>query len=183
MGKALLGTPGRARLHLLVNAISGKFWCRGVVVLHLLVVQIHFLETMHALAGRIAGTAVPEDEEQKVRRMLYPRLPSKDAADIPKYGVSHFYAALYVQAAVRGFLKRHALKEGRSTYSSMAGASAAGQAQQQQRRRSAQWQWLLAPRGAPAEPAAGSTHQHQQQQEGRTQEATQLHLEPRTDAG
>jgi hypothetical protein len=74
--------------------------------------QIHFLETMHALAGRLAGCEVPEEEEQKVRKQLYPRLPTKEGGADPKYSVSHFYAALYVQAAMRGFLKRHALKEG-----------------------------------------------------------------------
>lgn len=67
---------------------------------------------MHALAGRLAGCEVPEEEEQKVRQQLYPRLPTKSGAEDPKYGVLHFYAALYVQAAMRGFLKRHALKEG-----------------------------------------------------------------------
>lgn len=89
--------------------------------------QIHFLETLHALAGRIAGTSVPDEEEHKVREMLYPRLPSKDASDLPKYGVSHFYAALYVQAAMRGFLKRHALKDGGGSFSTEQ------QEQQQQR--------------------------------------------------
>lgn len=126
--------------------------------------QVHFLETMHALAGRIAGTEVPDDEEQKVRRMLYPRLPSKDASDVPKYGVSHFYAALYVQAAVRGFLRRHALKEGCSTHSSLTGAAAS--AEQQGRRRSSQCQWLLAaPENALSQSAAAGGGMHHQQQE------------------
>lgn len=97
--------------------------------------QIHFLETMHALAGRVAGTEVPDDEEEKIRQQLYPRLPSHDASDVPKYGVSHFYAALYVQAAVRGFLRRHALSEGRL---SAAGATPIGQ----QRKRRSTLEWL-----------------------------------------
>jgi hypothetical protein len=107
------------------------------LLLLLLLLQIHFLETMHALAGRIAGTDVPDEEEEKIRQQLYPRLPSQGASDVPKYGVSHFYAALYVQAAVRGFLKRHALKEGR-------GSSAAGAASPmgQQRKRRSTLRWL-----------------------------------------
>lgn len=80
-------------------------------LLVLLLPQVHFLETLHALAGRVAGTFVPEGEEAKVHRRLHPRLPlpPADPADAPKYTVAHFYAALYVQAAVRGFLRRHAL--------------------------------------------------------------------------
>ncbi|KAF6257951.1 Ion transport protein-domain-containing protein [Scenedesmus sp. NREL 46B-D3] len=73
--------------------------------------QVHFFETLHALAGRVAGTLVPGGEEDTVHRRLHPRLPlpPADPQDAPKYTVAHFYAALYVQAAVRGFLRRHAL--------------------------------------------------------------------------
>lgn len=39
---------------------------------------------------------------------MYTRLP--DDLDFPKYTAAHFYAALYVQAAVRGFLARHQMK-------------------------------------------------------------------------
>lgn len=74
--------------------------------------QVHFLETLHALAGRVAGALVPEAEDAKVHQKMYARLPvpSADPQDAPKYTVAHFYAALYVQAAVRGFLRRHALR-------------------------------------------------------------------------
>lgn len=71
--------------------------------------QVHFLETLHALSGRIAGTEEPDSEEQKVHQKMHPYLPVNDPSDPPKYTVAHFYAALYVQAAVRGFLKRHAV--------------------------------------------------------------------------
>jgi hypothetical protein len=83
-----------------------------LLLLLLLLLQVHFLETLHALAGRVAGTLVPEGEESKVHKRLYPRLPlpPSDPQDAPKYTVAHFYAALYVQAAVRGFLRRHALR-------------------------------------------------------------------------
>jgi hypothetical protein len=108
--------------------------------------QIHFLETLHALAGRVAGAECPDDEESRIRAKMYPRLPSKDPSDEPKYGVSSYYAALYVQAAVRGFLRRHALKEGGGGSGSVCGrtSSAVGAAQHLQRRRSthANWPWL-----------------------------------------
>jgi hypothetical protein len=83
----------------------------SVCILLLPLLQVHFLETLHALAGNVAGTLVPEGEESKVHKRLYPRLPlpPSDPHDAPKYTVAHFYAALYVQAAVRGFLRRHAL--------------------------------------------------------------------------
>lgn len=81
-----------------------------VVLLLVVCFQVHFLETLHALAGRIAGTEEPASEEQKVHQKLYPHLPPTDPDGPPKYTVAHFYAALYVQAAVRGFLKRHALQ-------------------------------------------------------------------------
>lgn len=104
---------------------------------------------MHALAGRVAGTEVPDDEEERIRQRLYPRLPSTDTSDVPKYGVSHFYAALYVQAAVRGFLKRHALKEGRA---STAGAAPTGQ--HRKRRSTLEWLQQIGSRAASSDGAA-----------------------------
>jgi hypothetical protein len=74
-------------------------------------VQVHYLETLHALSGRVAGTMVPDAEELKVHAKLHPKLPARDANNPPKYSAAHFYAALHVQAAVRGFLRRHALRE------------------------------------------------------------------------
>lgn len=133
--------------------------------------QIHFLETMHALAGRLAGVEVPEDEEEKVRQKLYPRLPSKDDADTPKYGVSHFYAALYVQAAVRGFLKRHALKEGR-----MSGCGALHGAVQQKRRTTLEWlQNALGSRPSSGRGSVQSPKQQQQLKPGPEQQRSQSH--------
>lgn len=52
---------------------------------------------------------VPADEEAKVHALMHARLPSRDPADAPKYGAAHFFAALHVQAAVKGLLRRHAL--------------------------------------------------------------------------
>jgi hypothetical protein len=129
--------------------------------------QIHLLETMHALAGRIAGAEVPEDEELKVRRMLYPLLPCKDASNVPKYGVSHFYAALYVQAAVRGFLKRHALKEGCSTHASTSNAGSMNGRQPFRRlsKLQAPLQWLRhSLEGAAAQPPQPPQESQQQQE-------------------
>mmetsp|Transcript_3541 Transcript_3541/g.12709 ORF Transcript_3541/g.12709 Transcript_3541/m.12709 type:complete len:1714 (-) Transcript_3541:989-6130(-) len=73
--------------------------------------KIHFLETLHALAGRIAGTELPEDEEEKIRGKIADRLPVfKDGMGVPKYTAAHYHAALYVQAAVRGFLARYQMR-------------------------------------------------------------------------
>ena len=73
--------------------------------------KIHFLETLHALAGRIAGTVLPQDEEEKIRGRIADRLPSFKSNVLPKYTAAHFHAALYVQAAVRGFLARYQMRE------------------------------------------------------------------------
>ena len=74
--------------------------------------KIHFLETLHALTGRIAGTELPESEEVKVRDSMVDRLPTFDnAKDFPKFTAAHFHAALYVQAAVRGYMQRYRMRE------------------------------------------------------------------------
>jgi hypothetical protein len=73
--------------------------------------NIHFLETLHALAGRIAGTELPEDEEVKIRGKIADRLPTfNENGKVPKYTAAHYHAALYVQAAVRGFLARYEMR-------------------------------------------------------------------------
>ena len=74
--------------------------------------KIHFLETLHALTGRIAGTELPESEEVKVRDSMVDRLPTFDnAKGVPKFTAAHFHAALYVQAAVRGYMQRYRMRE------------------------------------------------------------------------
>jgi len=81
--------------------------------------DIHFLETLHALAGRIAGTELPEDEEVKIRGKIADRLPVfKDASGVPKYTAAHYHAALYVQAAIRGFLTRYQMRSKLATIDS-----------------------------------------------------------------
>jgi len=81
--------------------------------------SIHFLETLHALAGRIAGTELPEDEEVKIRGKIADRLPTLDVAGhVPKYTAAHYHAALYVQAAVRGFLARYEMRNKLATQNS-----------------------------------------------------------------
>jgi len=71
--------------------------------------KIHFLETLHALAGRIVGTGLPEDEEVKIRGKIADRLPVVSTG-WPKYTAAHYHAALYVQAAVRGYLARYQMR-------------------------------------------------------------------------
>ena len=72
--------------------------------------KIHFLETLHALSARIAGTALPPDQESSLLRGMASRVPRvvKDmTAPGPRYLVAQYMAALHVQAAVRGYLSRH----------------------------------------------------------------------------
>lgn len=76
---------------------------------------VHFLETLHALGGRVAGTQLPENIEQRIHEKMHCRLP--EDVEFPKYTAAHFYAALYVQAAVRGFLARHKMKDAISNFS------------------------------------------------------------------
>lgn len=73
--------------------------------------KVHFLETLYALAGRVAGAELPDDEERKIRSNLTQRLPQPEEG-APKYTAAHFYAALHVQAAIRGFLTRLGMDEG-----------------------------------------------------------------------
>ena len=68
--------------------------------------KIHFLETLHALAGRVSAVKLPAQTENKVYMSLKSRLPAMPPSAAPKYTVSQYYAAVYVQAAIRGFLSR-----------------------------------------------------------------------------
>jgi len=72
---------------------------------------VHFYETLHALAGRVAGMPLPEDEEVNIRNKIRDKLPTfSSEAQYPKYSAAHFHAALYVQAAVRGYLARYHMR-------------------------------------------------------------------------
>jgi len=73
--------------------------------------KIHFLETLHALAGRIAGTELPAHAEVKVTNKIQKQLPTLRSGKVPQYTAAHYYAAMYVQAAVRGFLARYEMRE------------------------------------------------------------------------
>lgn len=55
------------------------------------------------------GTEVPEVELLKLHTQLTCKLPAR-GRDFPKYTAAHMYAAMYVQAAVRGFITRHVLR-------------------------------------------------------------------------
>lgn len=71
--------------------------------------HVHFLEVLHALAGRIAGVQLPVDEAEKIQAGFVGLLPDSDK-EYPKYSAAHYHAALHVQAAVRGFLARHRMQ-------------------------------------------------------------------------
>jgi|LauGreSBDMM110SN_4_FD.fasta_scaffold440640_1 hypothetical protein len=97
--------------------------------------RIHFLETLHALAGRVVGEALPADEELTIHDKMVQRLPKvrdpiapnsmKNLTTIilslflrpfalslhqdeitPKYTAADYYAAIYVKTSIRGFLVR-----------------------------------------------------------------------------
>jgi len=68
---------------------------------------VHFTEVLHALAGRMMGAEVPEQEECSV----YSRLMNKMPKGRPYYTAAHVYAAMAVSSAVRGFLQRKLLSD------------------------------------------------------------------------
>ena len=72
--------------------------------------HVHFLEVLHALAGRIAGVQLPTDEAEKAQARFAGLLPEGAGGAYPKYSAAHYHAALHVQAAVRGFLARYRMR-------------------------------------------------------------------------
>jgi len=70
--------------------------------------SVHFMETLHALAGRIAGQSLPAEEEFTIHKRMVARLPKDEFP--PKYSVGDFYAALNVKAYIQGFLVRRQLQ-------------------------------------------------------------------------
>lgn len=72
--------------------------------------HVHFIEVLHALAGRIAGVQLPTDEAMKAHARFVSILPPH-SPEYPKYSAAHYHAALHVQAAVRGFLARHDMEQ------------------------------------------------------------------------
>ena len=84
---------------------------------------IHFVETLHALAGRISCEDLPaEAEEFLVHDKLIASIPKSDVPT--KYSAADYYAALYVKASIKGFLKRAEMA--RLIELQESGASAAG---------------------------------------------------------
>lgn len=117
-----MGVKGIKNPHLKINDIVQR------LVIPLRNKRIHFLETMHALAGRVAGAEVPEADEFELHGQMITRLP-KDAK--PKYTLAEYYAAVCestplsvhsgetsdvlfaladVRTSIRGFLTRAQLK-------------------------------------------------------------------------
>ena len=62
--------------------------------------RIHFLETLHALAGRVAGTSLPRSKLRETYNHLASSVPSILAADPygPRVTAAQSHAALSVQA-------------------------------------------------------------------------------------
>ena len=76
--------------------------------------KMHFVEVLHALAARVAGTHLPPSQEYGLQLQLAKRVPQlRGYVDRePLYTVAHYHAALSVQAAVRGYLVRYAKTKG-----------------------------------------------------------------------
>lgn len=69
--------------------------------------KVHFIETLHALAGRVAGKYLPEEEEAAILNKLVTKLPDEIENEDNLHTAGHIQAVLYFQAAVRGLLARH----------------------------------------------------------------------------
>ncbi|KXZ48370.1 hypothetical protein GPECTOR_28g777 [Gonium pectorale] len=73
--------------------------------------RFHFAEVLHALAGRVAGTELPDLTEEKVFGRMERRLPRNPRPADDRYTAAHFHSALHVAAAIKGFVARHAMRE------------------------------------------------------------------------
>ena len=70
-------------------------------------VGVHFIEALHALVGLVSRPEEklpPEAQEFTIHDKLVSRLPKDDVPT--RYSAGDYYAALYVKASIRGFLKR-----------------------------------------------------------------------------
>lgn len=76
---------------------------------NLLYVQLSFVEVMHALAGNVCGTELPDAAEEAVRPALARRLPRGSAAT--RFTAAHYHAADNVRAAIKGFLLRYTYRD------------------------------------------------------------------------
>ncbi|GAX76997.1 hypothetical protein CEUSTIGMA_g4444.t1 [Chlamydomonas eustigma] len=70
--------------------------------------QVHFLETLHALTGRVAGVEVPDDHQFTINNKPVEKLPKDE--NVMAYSLAEYYAALYVKSVIKGFLIRRKLQ-------------------------------------------------------------------------
>ena len=61
---------------------------------------------LHALAAHAAGTPLPYEQESTIHSRFAYSVPSLLDGGPPRYTVAQYHAALFVQAAVRGYLAR-----------------------------------------------------------------------------
>lgn len=83
---------------------------------------VSFIETLHAMAGRVCGTELPDIEEDYLTARFARRQPN-GGQECPKYTAAHFHAALHVQAAVRGFMARHNMRDLMHEFGNVPGAA------------------------------------------------------------
>ncbi|KAF5831563.1 hypothetical protein DUNSADRAFT_12976, partial [Dunaliella salina] len=70
-------------------------------------IKVHFLEVLHALAGRVAGAELPAEEERRVHRRFSKALPQ----DRSTFTAAQVYAAMVVSGAIKGFLQRSSIRD------------------------------------------------------------------------
>eukprot|EP00798_Chlamydomonas_sp_ICE-L_P013416 gene13416-19269_t len=69
--------------------------------------RAHFLEALHALAGRLVGVALPMQEEVVIHNKLISKLPTDD---VPKYTAANYHDALTIADVIRRIVQRRDLK-------------------------------------------------------------------------
>lgn len=70
--------------------------------------RVHFLETLHALSGHVAGAELSSKDEVGVHSTMWDRLPHGEGAEA--HQSAYFYSAMYIAAAMKGYVARQHLK-------------------------------------------------------------------------
>lgn len=69
--------------------------------------EVYFFECLHALAGRVAAAALPQEDEFELHGQVVARMPKDEEKS--NLMLRHWYAADHVKASIRGFLIRKKL--------------------------------------------------------------------------
>ena len=72
--------------------------------------RINFLETLMALAYKVAGADIPEEDNENLVKKIEELLNHEQNLPPARYRVAHLYSALFVKANIQGFLVRLSLR-------------------------------------------------------------------------